>query len=108
MHPQGVVANELGRRALGDLELGSGRPEGAGCHYASGTHGSVTWSEETERIAGPKSSQRTYLRLGRAPTQTAAPREARGERCIKGQPWALRAPRLYGGLLASDGELRMR
>ena len=102
----GVVANELWTiAALGDLELGLGRPEEAVLHYEE-------WDallrsrriEDVDLSPGPELAE-TYLRLGRVDDAIAAAARHEESARIKGQPWALARAARTRGLLASDGEL---
>jgi DNA-binding CsgD family transcriptional regulator len=102
----GVVANELWTRAaLGDLELGLGRPEAAATHYEE-------WDallqssgiEDADLSPGPELAE-TYLRLGRVDDAIAAATRHEESARTKGQPWALARAARTRGLLAPDVEL---
>jgi DNA-binding CsgD family transcriptional regulator len=102
----GVVANELWTlAALGDLELGLGRPEAAAPHYEE-------WDallrsrgiEDADLSPGPELAE-TYLRLGRVDDAIAAAARHEDSARTKGQPWALARAARTRGLLAPDGEL---
>ena len=102
----GVVANELWTlAALGDLELGLGRPEAAVVHYEE-------WDallrsrriEDVDLSPAPELAE-TYLRLGRVEDAVAVAARHEESARIKGQPWALARAARTRGLLAADGEL---
>jgi DNA-binding CsgD family transcriptional regulator len=101
----GVATHELWTlAALGDLELGLGRPEAAVRHYEE-------WDallhsrgiEDTDLSPGPELVE-AYLRLGRV--DDAADAAARHEESAraKGQPWVLARAERARGLLAPDDE----
>jgi DNA-binding CsgD family transcriptional regulator len=91
--------------ALGDLEVGLGRPEAAVAHYEE-------WDalvqargiEDTDLSPGPELVE-TYLRLGRLDEATAAAERHAESARAKGQPWALARAGRTRGLLAPDDEI---
>jgi DNA-binding CsgD family transcriptional regulator len=102
----GVAVHELWTlAALGDLELGLGRPELALRHYEE-------WDgllrlrgiEDTDLSPGPELTE-TLLRLGRAGDAAAAAADHEQSARAKGQPWALARAARARGLLAPDAEL---
>jgi DNA-binding CsgD family transcriptional regulator/RecA/RadA recombinase len=102
----GVAVHELWTiAALGDLELGLGRPELAIQHYEE-------WDallrsrgiEDTDLSPGPELVE-TYLRLGRADEAAAAAARHEESARSKGQPWALARAGRARGLRAPDEEL---
>jgi DNA-binding CsgD family transcriptional regulator len=102
----GVAVHELWTlAALGDLELGLGRPEAAVLHYEE-------WDvllqsrgiEDTDLSPGPELAE-TYLRLGRVDDAAAVAARHEESARAKGQPWALARAARTRGLLAPDGEL---
>ena len=102
----GVAVHELWTiAALGDLELGLGRPELAVQHYDE-------WDallhsrgiEDTDLSPGPELVE-TYLRLGRAGDAAAAAARHEESARSKGQPWALARAGRTRGLLCPDEEL---
>ena len=99
----GMTVHELWTvAALGDLELGLGRPEAALAHYldwdamltASGV-------EDTDLSPAPELME-TLLRLGRNEEARAAAARHEQSARAKGQPWALARAARARGLLASD------
>jgi DNA-binding CsgD family transcriptional regulator len=90
--------------ALGDLELGLGRPEAAVVRYEE-------WDallrsreiEDTDLSPGPELAE-TYLRLGRLDDALAAAERHDESAQEKGQPWALARAARTRGLLAPDAE----
>jgi DNA-binding CsgD family transcriptional regulator len=102
----GVAVHELWTiAALGDLELGLGRPEAALRHYSE-------WDallhargiEDTDLSPAPELTE-TLLRLGRAEDAAAAAAAHEQSARNKGQPWALARAVRTRGLLAPDADL---
>jgi DNA-binding CsgD family transcriptional regulator len=102
----GVAVHELWTlAALGDLELGLGRPEVALGHYEE-------WDallhlrgiEDTDLSPAPELAE-TFLRLGRGGDAAAAAADHEHSARAKGQPWALARAGRTRGLLAPDAEL---
>lgn len=102
----GVAVHELWTlAALGDLELGLGRPEAAVLHYEE-------WDVllHSRRIAdidlspAPELAE-TYLRLGRLDDAVSAAARYQESARAKGQPWALARAARTRGLLAPDEAL---
>jgi DNA-binding CsgD family transcriptional regulator len=102
----GVAVHELWTlAALGDLELGLGRPEAAVVHYEE-------WDallhargiEDTDLSPGPELAE-TYLRLGRVDEAVAVAALHDESARAKGQPWALARAARTRGLLAPEGQL---
>jgi DNA-binding CsgD family transcriptional regulator len=102
----GVVVHELWTlAALGDLELGLGRPEAALPYYEE-------WDallqsrgiEDTDLSPGPELAE-TYLRLGRVDVAVAAAERHEASARGKGQPWALARAARTRGLLAPEDEI---
>jgi DNA-binding CsgD family transcriptional regulator len=102
----GVAVHELWTlAALGDLELGLGRPELALGHYEE-------WNallhlrgiEDTDLSPAPELTE-TLLRLGRGDDAAAAAADHEQSARAKGQPWALARAARTRGLLAPDAEL---
>ncbi|MDX6468327.1 MAG: hypothetical protein QOF75_130, partial [Gaiellaceae bacterium] len=102
----GVAVHELWTlAALGDLELGLGRPEAAVVQYEE-------WDallhargiEDTDLSPGPELAE-TYLRLGRVDEAVAVAARHDESARAKGQPWALARAARTRGLLAPEGEL---
>ena len=102
----GVAVHELWTlAALGDLELGLGRPELALAHYEE-------WDallrlrgiEDADLSPGPELTE-TLLRLGRGEDAAAAAADHEQSARAKGQPWALARAARTRGLLAPDAEL---
>ena len=102
----GVAVHELWTlAALGDLELGLGRPELALGHYEE-------WDallrsrgiEDADLSPAPELTE-TLLRLGRVDDAVAAAAGHEQSARAKGQPWALARAARTRGLLAPDVEL---
>jgi DNA-binding CsgD family transcriptional regulator len=102
----GVAVPELWAiAALGDLELGLGRPEIAVQHYEE-------WDallrsrgiEDVDLSPGPELVE-VYLRLGRADDATAAAELHDESAQAKRQPWALARAARVRGLLADNADI---
>ena len=102
----GTAVHELWTlAALGDLELGLGRPEVALGHYQE-------WDallrsrgiEDVDLSPAPELTE-TFLRLGRVDDAMAAAAGHEQSARAKGQPWALARAARTRGLLAPDAEI---
>jgi DNA-binding CsgD family transcriptional regulator len=99
----GVAVHELWTlAALGDLELGLGRPEAALVHYKEWDELLQSRGIEDIDLSPAPELAETLLRLGRVDdAAAAAERHEQGARA-KGQPWALARAARARGLLAPD------
>ena len=102
----GVAVQELWTlTALGDLELGLGRPEAALVHYRECEKlRAARGIEDADLLQVPELVE-TLLRLGRADDAAAAAVGHDEHAQAKGQPWALARAARVRGLLAPDDEL---
>ena len=99
----GVGVHELWAvAALGDLELGLGRPEAALEHYREwDALLTVRGIEDADLSPAPELVE-TLLRLGRGDDAAAAAEHHEQSALAKGQPWALARAARIRGLLATD------
>ena len=99
-----VLQDSWAVQALGDLELGLGRPA------AAVTHHEAQLQELRERgiadvdVSPAPELVESYLRLGRGEDAAAAAAEYVAQAQAKGQPWALARAARCRGLLADDAE----
>jgi DNA-binding CsgD family transcriptional regulator len=102
----GVAVHELWTlAALGDLELGLGRPEVAVQRYEEWDALLQSRGIEDADLSPAPELVETYLRLGRVDDATAAAARHATLAHAKGQPWALARAARSCGLLAPDEEL---
>ena len=99
----GVGVHELWAvAALGDLELGLGRPEAALEHYREwDALLTVRGIEDADLSPAPELVE-TLLRLGRGDDAAAAAEHHEQSALAKGQPWALARAARIRGLLATE------
>ena len=102
----GMAVQELWTlTALGDLELGLGRPEAALEHYRECEELRTARGIEDADLSQVPELTETLLRLGRADDAAAAAVGHDEHAQAKGQPWALARAARVRGLLAPDDEL---
>jgi DNA-binding CsgD family transcriptional regulator len=109
-------ALELGRRlglgppevwalhALGDLELGRGRPEEALLRYEEQLAALQTRGIKDVDLSPAPELVEAYLRTGRADTAAGAAEAFGREAAVKGSPWALARASRARGLIAADDQ----
>ena len=90
--------------ALGDLELGLGRPEAALVHYRECEELRTARGIEDADLSQVPELTETLLRLGRADDAAAAASGHEGHAQAKGQPWALARAARVRALLAPNDE----
>ena len=91
--------------ALGDLELGLGRPDAALAHYSECEELRTARGIEDADLSQVPELTETLLRLGRADDAAVAAVGHDGHAQAKGQPWALARAARVRALLAPDDEL---
>ena len=91
--------------ALGDLELGLGRPDEALAHYRECEQLRTARGIEDVDLSHVPELTETLLRLGRADDAARRCRGSRRARGGEGQPWALARAARVRGLLAPEDEL---
>ena len=90
--------------ALGELELGLGRPDAAAVHFeAQEARAAELGIDDVDMSPAPELVD-CYLRLGRLDDAHAAAAEHEARARAKGQPWALARAARCAGLLADDFE----
>ena len=90
--------------ALGDLELGQGRPEAALAHFEE--QRTVLHARgilDADLSPAPELAE-IYLRLGRGPEAGKVAEEFTRDANAKAQPWALARAARCRGMLAAEGE----
>ena len=92
-------------QALGDLELGLGRPAEAVEHHEAQAAALRSRGIADVDLSPAPELVDAYLRLGRGEEAAAAAREFVAAAEAKGQPWALARAARCRGLLAEPGEL---
>ena len=101
----GLAVQELWTlTALGDLELGLGRPDAALVHYCECEELRTARGIEDVDLSQVPELTETLLRLGRADDAAAAAADHDGHAQAKGQPWALARAARVRALLASEKE----
>ncbi|MEA2469872.1 MAG: hypothetical protein QOE38_871, partial [Thermoleophilaceae bacterium] len=91
-------------QALGDLELGLGRPAIAAAHHEAQLHEMRSRGIADVDLSPAPELVDAYLRLGRGDEAAALAAEFTTQAEAKGQPWALARAARCGGLLAEAGD----
>jgi DNA-binding CsgD family transcriptional regulator len=92
-------------QALGDLELGLGRPAAAIEHYQAQADALRSRAIADVDLSPAPELVEAFLRLGRDEEATAASVDFAAHARAKGQPWALARAARCRGLLADTGEV---
>ena len=95
-------------QALGDLELGRGRPAAAIEHYQAQVDALRKRGIADVDVSPAPELVDAFLRLGRHDDAAAVAVDFISQATAKGQPWALARAARCRGLLADDGELESR
>ena len=90
--------------ALGDLELGQGRPEAALAHFEEQRVVLRSRCIQDADLSPVPELVEIYLRLGRGPEAATIAGDFTRDANIKGQPWALARAARCRGQLAAEGE----
>ena len=90
--------------ALGDLELGQGRPEAALAHFEEQRVVLRSRGIQDADLSPVPELVEIYLRLGRGPEAATIAGDFTRDAEIKGQPWALARAARCRGQLAAEGE----
>jgi DNA-binding CsgD family transcriptional regulator len=95
-------------QALGDLELGLGRPAAALAHHEAQLHEMRSRGIADVDLSPAPELVDAYLRLGRDNDAAALAADFAGQAEAKGQPWALARAARCRGLLAGESELQVQ
>jgi DNA-binding CsgD family transcriptional regulator len=95
-------------QAIGDLELGLGRPGAAVAHHEAQLHEMRSRGIADVDLSPAPELVDAYLRLGRDDDAAALTADFAAQAEAKGQPWALARAARCRGLLAGESELQVQ